>query len=103
MTCYTCSARACARCDRPMHDSETCAAYQARIKDRLEEEDKALKAVRKLSRKCPGCSKSIEKNGGCSNMVCSQCNMSFCWNCMHAYDKQGYCGCHPPPPSQGGR
>lgn len=53
MTCNTCSARACVRCDRPMHDGETCAAYQARIKDRLDEEDKALKAVRRVSRPCP--------------------------------------------------
>ena len=42
MTCSTCAFRTCARCDRPMHDGEACTAYQARIKDRLEEEDKAL-------------------------------------------------------------
>lgn len=78
MTCNTCSARACVSCDRPMHDGETCTAYQARIKDRLHEEDQALKAVRKFSRPCPGCARNIQKNGGCQNMNCSQCHTNFC-------------------------
>lgn len=97
IVCNKCSARACARCDRPMHDGETCADYQDRIKDRIDEEDRALKAVRKLSRPCPGCSKNIEKNGGCPSMHCSQCGSDFCWTCLHVYEG-GFCKCRPRPP-----
>ena len=28
---------------------------------------------------CPGCSVRIEKNGGCSHMHCSRCNLHFTW------------------------
>lgn len=96
MTCNHCSFRACARCDRPYHDGETCTAYQARIKDRLDEENKALAAVKKFSRPCPGCGKNIQRNGGCPSMHCSQCHAAFCWNCLQVFEK-GYCKCHPPP------
>lgn len=40
--CTECGAKACVPCDRPWHEGEDCAAYQARIKDRLEEENKTL-------------------------------------------------------------
>lgn len=105
MTCTTCSFRTCTRCERPMHDGETCTAYQARIHDRLEEEDKALQAVARLSKPCPGCGKAIQKNGGCPSMVCSQCRVNFCWNCLRVFGREG-CGCaraRPPPPPAGER
>ena len=99
ITCHSCSFRVCARCDRPMHEGETCTEYQARTKDRQDEENKSLKQIRKVSRPCPGCNKNIQKNGGCPSMICSQCNKNFCWNCLQVFDK-GYCRCHPAP-SQG--
>ncbi|KAM0715097.1 hypothetical protein Q7P37_009562 [Cladosporium fusiforme] len=68
--CKECGAQACVACDRPWHENESCAEYQARIKDRLEEEDKSLVAIQQNSRKCPKCSKNIEKNGGCRHMFC---------------------------------
>ena len=68
--CQECGAKACVPCDRPFHDGETCAAYQSRIKDRIEEEDRALQAIRKITKQCPGCKQSIQKNGGCPGMRC---------------------------------
>lgn len=98
-TCNTCGSRACVPCDRPWHEGETCAQYQARIKDRLEEEDASLKAVQKRTKPCPRCARPIEKNGGCSYMRCSQCQVNFCWVCMWAFGEQGtYCKCHPGGP-----
>lgn len=78
MTCNSCSARTCVPCDRPLHDGETCSAYQARVKDRVEEEDKTMQAIRKLSRPCPSCGRNIQKNGGCPGMFCTQCKAGFC-------------------------
>ncbi|CAK4031015.1 E3 ubiquitin- ligase [Lecanosticta acicola] len=95
-TCNDCGAKACVSCDRPWHTSETCEAYQARIKDRMDEEDRTLKAIGRLSKKCPGCQKNIEKNGGCPAMHCSACNVGFCWMCLSIFDN-GYCKCHPRP------
>lgn len=60
-TCEACGARACVTCDRPYHDGEDCQTYQRRTKDRMDEEEKSLKEVRRISKNCPGCSKHIQK------------------------------------------
>ncbi|KAK3116357.1 hypothetical protein LTR53_003383 [Teratosphaeriaceae sp. CCFEE 6253] len=68
--CHECGAKACVTCDRPWHEGENCAAYQVRIKDRVEEEDRALEEIRKITKPCPGCSRPVQKNGGCYVMSC---------------------------------
>jgi hypothetical protein len=88
-TCVKCGAKACVSCDRPWHEGETCEQYQLRIKDHVEEEDKALKRIRDSTRPCPQCGKRIEKNGGCPSMHCTQCGIAFCWNCNTAFSNQG--------------
>ena len=35
---------------------------------------------------CPYCDSLIEKNGGCSHMVCSRCSRQFCWTCKLTYN-----------------
>jgi hypothetical protein len=69
-TCHECGARACVVCDRPEHVGETCRAYQLRIKDRIEEEDKAMRAIERATKACPNCHVRIQKNGGCPHMYC---------------------------------
>lgn len=69
-TCNSCGAKACVPCDRPWHENESCAEYQARIKDRLAEEDATLATMERSTKKCPRCEKRIEKNGGCAHMYC---------------------------------
>lgn len=97
-TCKDCGAKACVPCDRPWHENETCEEYQFRVKDRLEEEDKSLAAIIKLSKRCPNCSKSIEKDGGCRHMKCTQCWTEFCWQCEHMINRNGqYCACGQVP------
>ncbi|TKA24319.1 hypothetical protein B0A50_06789, partial [Salinomyces thailandicus] len=66
--CQNCGAKACVPCDRPYHEGETCAQYQLRVKDRLEEEDRALKEIHKTTKRCPHCNVSVQKNGGCPYM-----------------------------------
>ena len=71
-TCTKCGACACVPCNRPYHEGETCEAYQVRIKDCVEEEDESLKAINRLTKPCPNpnCNARIQKNGGCSHMLC---------------------------------
>lgn len=95
-TCHACGHETCISCDRPYHMGETCAQYQLRTKNHLVEEDAALNRIRTSTKACPNCKKRIEKNGGCPNMWCTQCNTNFCWNCESATDR-GYCKCHPMP------
>jgi len=38
------------------------------------------------TKKCPKCSYSIEKNGGCNHMKCENCHYEFCWICMNEYN-----------------
>ena len=30
---------------------------------------------------CPTCSRPIEKDGGCNEVLCTQCGTNFCWLC----------------------
>ncbi|CAF1243071.1 unnamed protein product [Adineta ricciae] len=36
--------------------------------------------IKRFSKKCPQCQVPIEKNGGCSNMKCTQCSLNFQWH-----------------------
>ncbi|KAF2165418.1 hypothetical protein M409DRAFT_24268 [Zasmidium cellare ATCC 36951] len=94
-TCNKCGAKACVPCDRPWHEGETCTEYQRRIRDRIEEEDKSVSAIKKLTKKCPHCQMNIQKNGGCPHMFCTSCTKTFCWNCEHER-----CQCVPNHPPQ---
>eukprot|EP00049_Salpingoeca_infusionum_P018331 m.356736 g.356736 ORF g.356736 m.356736 type:complete len:371 (+) comp17614_c0_seq1:313-1425(+) len=40
------------------------------------------------TRKCPGCTNRIEKNGGCDHMTC-RCGHEICWRCGDSYMKNG--------------
>ena len=91
-TCPLCSAQACVPCNRPWHEGETCTEYRARTKDRFEEEDQALRTIGKVTKKCPGCGKRIERNGGCPRMICSLCRVNWCWLCGGQFTQNG-CKC----------
>ena len=94
-TCNECGAKACVTCDRPWHQGETCEEYQARTKDHMDEEDMTIKAIPRLSKKCPGCQRNIQKNGGCTSMHCFACGVAFCWTCVSAFDNaNGTCKCY---------
>ncbi|GAB7359662.1 hypothetical protein MBLNU230_g6841t1 [Neophaeotheca triangularis] len=93
-TCDECGAKACVPCDRPWHEGETCDEYKKRTRDREDEEDRSLKTIEQLTRKCPKCRRPIQKNGGCPSMFCSQCRTNFCWECMEAIEQPyGDCKC----------
>jgi hypothetical protein len=41
-------------------------------------------------KKCPRCSVIIEKNEGCNQMKCTNCNYEFCWLCLEEYTLEHY-------------
>lgn len=111
--CDSCGAKACVSCDRPYHDGETCKQYQARAKRQNVDEEKATaKQIESTCKKCPNCTKNIEKDGGCDQVRCKSrgsfweinymmltrspgtaCRKAFCWLCLTLYDvinKQGH-------------
>ena len=55
-------------------------------------------------KRCPGCHYPLEKNGGCSQMACSQCSKSFCWVCLKDWSEHVYgqwFGCNERPEEVG--
>ncbi|KAA8491481.1 putative E3 ubiquitin-protein ligase rbrA [Porphyridium purpureum] len=41
------------------------------------------------TKRCPRCRTRIQKDDGCSHMICSQCRFEFCWICRGQYDDEG--------------
>ena len=48
------------------------------------------KPVEVEGRLCPRCLKFIQKNGGCTHMVCT-CQYAFCWKCMGPWHYKSTC------------
>lgn len=88
MTCDKCKKRSCFNCDVPFHDGITCEDYQARVNA---DPDNAANAdyLARLTKPCPKCNRSIEKNDGCDHMTCQEaaggCGHEFCWRCLADY------------------
>jgi hypothetical protein len=64
------------------HTGMTCEEYQ-----QLEQEEKEKKQMAENLgdlpfKKCPKCLTIIEKIAGCNAVLCTQCNISFCWRCF---------------------
>lgn len=71
-TCNLCGAKACVTCDLPYHEGETCKEFQQRTQNSNNEA--SLLLIETACKKCPKCTFSIEKNGGCDTMFCESKN-----------------------------
>lgn len=43
-----------------------------------------------LYKQCPKCSTIIEKNDGCNELKCLNCQFRFCWLCLKEYEDGHY-------------
>ncbi|KAK5165585.1 uncharacterized protein LTR77_009114 [Saxophila tyrrhenica] len=95
--CQLCKYRWCVVCEVPMHEDQTCSAYQARVarEEKARREELAVqntaseKLVGKSSKACPGCTARIEKISWCDHVRCRRCHHQFCWLCFAAYGGKG--------------
>ncbi|CCC68849.1 hypothetical protein NCAS_0B07650 [Naumovozyma castellii] len=72
--------RFCFSCGFEIHAPADCNITSAWVK-KAKKESENLNWVLSHTKECPKCSVSIEKNGGCNHMVCSNCKYQFCWIC----------------------
>ncbi|KDO20831.1 hypothetical protein SPRG_13646 [Saprolegnia parasitica CBS 223.65] len=47
------------------------------------------------AQRCPLCSATIEKHGGCNHMTCTHCYYQFCWRCHSKWDDHNTALCWP--------
>jgi hypothetical protein len=45
--------------------------------------------IKRFAARCPGCQCPIEKNGGCDEMLCNQCQTHFYWSKARRIDEHG--------------
>ena len=78
--CNVCHKRSCLRCGDDYHRLP-----RATCNDKLYK--KWVKATK--SQQCPNCRFTIEKNGGCNHVACSQCHYEFDWASGRPWSKHG--------------
>jgi len=79
--CGNCRKNICRDCRKDHPSQVTCNDYSAWLLDNFEAEDRIRiwASNNELVKHCPKCSNLIEKNGGCSHMMCTKCQTSFNW------------------------
>ncbi len=93
MQCPDCKKEYCGKC---LHKHESTTSCQQAEQDRTIATDKNAqeRANREWqlahTKPCPRCKAITEKAAGCNRMTCSQCNHSYCWNCLGPWDMTYY-------------
>ena len=98
MKCTKCERDFCSKCKTPWHVGKTCAQAQKELyKDWV---------YKFGAHQCPKCKTPIEKNAGCPNMNCTQCQYTWCWVCgrsnthwTHSLQSMNLFGCKVAPSS----
>jgi hypothetical protein len=70
-TCTSCGFEACFYHNTAWHEGMTCDEYTTKAAaGAIKAEKKTEKIIKKIAKRCPGCRRYINKNGGCSHMSC---------------------------------
>lgn len=92
VVCSSCGFVQCSHHNTPWHTDKSCEEYDAfLIAGSSNAEKRSEKIIKKIAKRCPGCERYINKNGGCGHMTCL-CGRQFCWNCLHVYPGHSW-GC----------
>jgi ariadne-1 len=85
-----CGYRYCFVCGFEDHSPASCAMMEWWKKKEVDESETA-NWVAANTKPCPGknCGKTVEKNGGCNHMTCSQCKWEWCWVCEGPWSEHG--------------
>lgn len=85
-----CSHVFCFQCTQPPHDPVRCEMLRHWIK-KCEDDSETSNWISANTKECPKCRATIEKNGGCNHMTCSNlsCKYDFCWVCLGEWAPHG--------------
>ncbi|KAK0441813.1 hypothetical protein EV421DRAFT_1904410 [Armillaria borealis] len=86
LRCPSCFSEICSSCGEDSHERLSC--EHARIHNNPAEQERMSEAwflQQRGIKKCPTCSRLIEKTEGCNHMTCP-CGAHICWRCMGAFD-----------------
>ena len=88
--CAYCHKRFCFHCLEDPHDPVSCSGF-LRWKTKCLDKDhvESMNYINANTKECPKCKVSIEKNGGCNHMSCSNCKHSYCWLCGYDLTPSG--------------
>lgn len=95
LTCAACGILTCTGCHLEAHAGARCRRPVESLGRRM----RSKVWHRAYAKRCPGCDVWIQKNGGCSQMRCSQCQIVFCYRCRRLYKRdndgtvRGDCAC----------
>lgn len=68
--CHACKGRQCTRHAVRWHEGRTCQEYDRGSSPRLRQEKASELAIRGVSKRCPGCNRSVSKYVGCNHITC---------------------------------
>ncbi|KAN0024539.1 hypothetical protein ACTFIV_008947 [Dictyostelium citrinum] len=78
----SCGFKFCFKCHRGSHAPASCEQMSMWEQKCTDESETSHWKIANC-KQCPKCSVSVEKNGGCMHVVCSQCKYEWCWMCTH--------------------
>ncbi|CUM68176.1 uncharacterized protein PRCAT00005894001 [Priceomyces carsonii] len=78
----------CFACQYENHLPCPCWIVKMWIK-KCEDDSETANWIQANTQICPKCNSSIEKNGGCNHMTCSNCHYEFCWICSKEWALHG--------------
>ncbi|KAK0239865.1 hypothetical protein EDD85DRAFT_823594 [Armillaria nabsnona] len=86
LRCPSCFSEICSSCGEDPHERMSC--EDARIHNNPAEQERMSEAwllQQRGIKKCPTCSRLLEKTEGCNHMTCP-CGAHICWRCMGVFD-----------------